>query len=201
MQGNLLFFDTETTGFALPKRPADDPKQPHTVQLAAQLVTPAGIIMGGFSTIIALPEGVEVPEKPASIHGISTETANTYGTTKARALQMFEHLLKRADKVVAHNKDFDLTMLRVEAARVRPQFSFDGKKQICTMEAAKPIMNLPPTPKMRAAGFSGPKAPRLEECIKHFFGEELIGAHDAMIDVEACRRVYFHLKSMETEDA
>jgi len=63
------------------------------------------------------------------------------------------------------------------------------------MTAAAPIVNIPPTPKMLAAGFNKPKSPKLEECIKHFFGEELPGAHDAMIDVIACRRIYFHMKS------
>lgn len=58
-------------------------------------------------------------------------------------------------------------------------------------------MNLPPTERMRAAGFNKPKPPKLEECIRHFFNEDLDGAHDAMIDVAACRRVYFHLKTLE----
>ena len=58
------------------------------------------------------------------------------------------------------------------------------------------VVNLPPTEKMRAAGFDKPKPPKLEECIRHFFNEELGGAHDAMIDLDACRRVYIHLASV-----
>ena len=50
---------------------------------------------------------------------------------------------------------------------------------------------------MVAAGFNKPKPPKLEECIKHFFNETLEGAHDAMVDLAACSRVYFHLKAME----
>jgi len=49
----------------------------------------------------------------------------------------------------------------------------------------------------RAAGINKPKPPKLEECIRHFFGEELDGAHDAMVDVVACRRVFFHLRTLE----
>jgi len=52
---------------------------------------------------------------------------------------------------------------------------------------------------MLAAGFTKPKPPKLEECIRHFFNEELDGAHDAMVDVRACRRVYFHLQTMGAE--
>jgi hypothetical protein len=35
------------------------------------------------------------------------------------------------------------------------------------------------------------------QCIQHFFGEKLDGAHDAMNDLAACKRVYLHLKSIE----
>ena len=71
------------------------------------------------------------------------------------------------------------------------------KPLFCTMEAAAPIVNLPPTERMLAAGFNKPKAPKLEEAIRFFFDESLDGAHDAMVDVIACRRIYFHLKNLE----
>ena len=67
--------------------------------------------------------------------------------------------------------------------------------EFCTMKAALPIINLPPSEKMLAAGFNRPKQPRLSECIQHFFGQEMDGAHDAINDVRACARVYLHLKS------
>ena len=60
-----------------------------------------------------------------------------------------------------------------------------------------PIINFPPTEKMKAVGFDKPKPPKLEECIRHFFNEDFAGAHDAMADVTACRRVFLHLKSLE----
>ena len=46
---------------------------------------------------------------------------------------------------------------------------------------------------MIAAGMPGPKAPNLGECIQHFFGETLEGAHDAAVDIEASLRVMWHL--------
>jgi DNA polymerase III subunit epsilon len=73
------------------------------------------------------------------------------------------------------------------------------KPLFCTMEASAPIVNLPPTERMVAAGFNKPKPPKLEECIKHFFKEDLKGAHDAMIDVSACRRIYFELKRISSQ--
>jgi DNA polymerase-3 subunit epsilon len=47
---------------------------------------------------------------------------------------------------------------------------------------------------MKAAGRKGPKSPKLSEAYRHFLGEDLIGAHDALVDVRACRRIYDHLK-------
>lgn len=63
----------------------------------------------------------------------------------------------------------------------------------CTCTKSTPILKLPPTEKMKAAGMNGPKSAGLAECIKHFFNEELTGAHDAMVDVRACARVYYAL--------
>jgi DNA polymerase-3 subunit epsilon len=58
---------------------------------------------------------------------------------------------------------------------------------------AVPVLNLPPTDKMRAAGFVKPKAPTLAECVRFLFDEELEGAHSAMVDCLACARVYREL--------
>ena len=72
-----------------------------------------------------------------------------------------------------------------------------GAEGIGIREAAKQIVNLPPTRKMLDWGFNGPKPPKLEECMKHFFGEEFPGAHDAMVDTRACARVYWRLQQKE----
>lgn len=79
-------------------------------------------------------------------------------------------------------KDFILAMERRE--------SFD------TCSKAKYIVNLRPTEKMIARGIMQPKPPKLAECIQHFFGEALPGAHDALVDARACGRIYFHLLSL-----
>lgn len=55
--------------------------------------------------------------------------------------------------------------------------------------------------RMLAAGISKPKAPKLAECVKHFFGEDLAGAHDALVDVRACARVFFRLRDLQKKAA
>ena len=47
-----------------------------------------------------------------------------------------------------------------------------------------------PTERMRAAGRNHPKTPNLGEAYQHFTGNALDGAHDAMVDVNACIAIY-----------
>lgn len=191
----ILFFDTETTGFFEDRLPVDDSSQPYIVQLAAQLCDEDGAVIAGFSTII--DNGVPIPEKASDVHGITEARAAQFGVSAEFALSAFTHLYQRADVVCAHNIKFDKGVTEAAIARHYGRVMPLRKPLFCTMEAATPVINLPPTERMRAMGMTKPKPPKLEECIRHFFGEELEGAHDAMVDVVACRRVYFHLKSLE----
>lgn len=195
----ILFFDTETTGFFQDRLPIDHPDQPYIVQLAAELANDHGEAVAGFSFIVdpGLSDGVVIPEQAASVHGITNERAIQFGVSAQFALSAFTHLYQRADVVCAHNIKFDRGVMEVAIYRHYGKVMPLRKTLFCTMEAACPIVNLPPTERMLAAGFNKPKPPKLEECIKHFFDEELDGAHDAMIDVRACRRVYYHLKTLE----
>ena len=63
-------------------------------------------------------------------------------------------------------------------------------------------MKMPPTEKMLRSRYRDQfKAPKLAEACRYFFGEDLVGAHDALVDVRACARLYFHLKSLVPADA
>jgi DNA polymerase-3 subunit epsilon len=191
----ILFFDTETTGFYDDRLPLDHEAQPYCVQLAAQLCDHDGSTISGINLI--LDNGVEIPARAAEVHGITTERAARHGVAPKLAIEIFGYLYHQADLIVAHNAKFDIGVMGAAASRLAGRPRPLTKASFCTMEAAGPIVNLPPTERMVAAGFNKPKPPKLEECIQHFFGEALDGAHDAMIDVAACRRVYFHLKTLE----
>lgn len=195
----ILFFDTETTGFFQDSLPTDHPDQPYIVQLAAELSDDEGKPIAGFSFIVdpGISDGVFIPDRASGVHGITNDRAVQFGVSAEFALSAFTHLYQRADIVCAHNIKFDRGVMEAAIARHYGKVMPLRKTLFCTMEAASPVVNLPPTERMLAAGFTKPKPPKLEECIKHFFNEELDGAHDAMIDVRACRRVYFHLKTLE----
>ncbi|HMI55183.1 MAG TPA: 3'-5' exonuclease [Gemmatimonadaceae bacterium] len=196
----ILFFDTETTGFFDDRLPIDHEAQPYIVQLAAQLCEADGSPVAGFCFVVdpGISNGVRIPERAAAVHGITEDKAVQFGMSAEFALSAFTHLYQRADLICAHNIKFDKGVIEVAIARHYGKTMPLRKPLFCTMEAASPIIKLPPTDKMRAAGFDKPKPPKLEECIRHFFNEELDGAHDAMVDLTACRRVYLHLKSIES---
>jgi DNA polymerase-3 subunit epsilon len=71
----------------------------------------------------------------------------------------------------------------------------------CTCNSAKPIVNLPPTPRMVAKGMTTPKPPNLGEAYKHFTGKTLEGAHNAAVDVMACKAVYFAIREQQRKAA
>jgi DNA polymerase III subunit epsilon len=195
----ILFFDTETTGLPEFVRPLDDDRQPHLVQIACLLTDDDGTERA--STNLIVNPGVPIPEGAARVHGITDAIADRCGVPSSTAVAMWNKLAERADLIVAHNIKFDITLMKIAWAR---QFGADGpayekrhgnRAQFCTMERSSPIVNLPPTARMLAAGFNKPKPPKLEEAILHFFQETLEGAHDALVDVRACARVYFHMKN------
>jgi DNA polymerase-3 subunit epsilon len=190
----ILFYDTETTGFYQYRLPVDDPNQPYLVQLAMQLCDDDGSIVSQVSVIVDCP--VPIPAKASEVHGIDNAKASGLGVKPETAAGLFQFFASRAQFHVAHNIKFDTAIMRTACVRA----GHDNQLQVpelCTMEAATPIVDMPPTERMIAAGFNKPKPPKLEECIKHFFDEDLEGAHDALVDVTACRRVFFHLKSLE----
>lgn len=191
----ILFFDTETTGFPIPSRPIGDETQPHIVQLACILTEDDGLERACFSTIIN--PGVPIPEVTSRIHGITSEIAERSGISLTVAVHVFEEFLDRAHRVVAHNIKFDAALIRTAFARCRTSLRMPPQGLFCTMEAASAIIQIPPTERMLAVGITKCKPPKLSECVAHFFSEPLDGAHDALVDVRACARVYFYMQNLK----
>lgn len=185
----ILFFDTETTGLPLFTEPSDDPRQPHIVQLAAELCTPDGEVVDTYQTIVNI--GEPISEEMTAIHGITTEKMEAEGIPPKQMLSDFFALVDRADEVVGHNVSFDLRMVRIQSARHFGEKWECPKPTFCTRTEAKDIVKSPAKTRGKF------KKPNLTETVKHFFGEDLDGAHNAMVDTTACRRVYFAIKEQQ----
>lgn len=188
----ILVFDTETTGLYMQKKPVEDDSQPDMVQLAAALYEDSGALVEEFETLV-IPER-DIHPKAFNAHGISRIKALERGIPPGSALNKLQAMAKAANILVGHNISFDVGVVAVAAHRQRHSFNPYEKPHHCTMRACTPILKLPPTPKMIRAGFRTHKSPTLTECVQYFFNTDLSGAHDALVDVRACAKVYFHVK-------
>lgn len=193
----LLYYDTETSGFVQPTLPPDHPTQPHLVQLGAILTNDNGDEVQVVSLIVK-PEGYKIPEQAAKVHGITTEMATAVGLPLVTVLSVFYNLRRVAQSVIAFNADFDDLVMATQSAKIN-RAPPPGPATFCCMRAAGPIMNLPPTARMVAAGFQKWKPPNLAEAHQFFCGEDFAGAHGALADARACMRVHRELMKRSTQ--
>lgn len=198
MSDLILFFDTETTGLPAFKLPSDDPCQPHLVDICGLLYTREGELVDSFEAMVR-PDGWEIPNDVAVIHGITNEIALAEGIPEAEAVADFMNLAERAGLRVAHNVSFDDRILRIALMRylgAEAADAFKASPNYCTCQSAKNIVKCPPTEKMIRAGFGNQfKVPTVAEALLFFTGEPLVGGHRARPDTEACARVYFALQA------
>lgn len=189
----FLVWDTETTGLPSYDRRSTDPCQPHLVQIAMLILADDGTETS-MAALIIRPDGWEIPSAVTAIHGITQERAMDEGVPENMATALFAALQATAALRVAHNEAFDRRIMRIAMTRAgmpREQIeAIEARPSFCTCRAARPIVNQPPSEKMRATGRTGSKPPKLAECIRHFFDEDLAGGHDALVNARACARIY-----------
>lgn len=189
----ILFFDTETSGLPSFRLPADDPSQPHIVDLAGLLTDDAGEEVARFEALVK-PDGWQIDEGAARVHGISTEMALAEGMPIAEALDAFDALVAQAALLVAFNIRFDDKLLRGERRRLGRPDGFGTVPVFCCMKGATPLCKIPPTGKMQSVGIHTFKTPKLGEAVRILLKREHEGAHRAMADVLATRDLYFALR-------
>jgi DNA polymerase-3 subunit epsilon len=182
----ILVFDTETQGLPLWNEPSEDERQPHIVQIAAQLIDADTRKVVQSIDLIVKPDGWEIPEEVTKIHGITTEYAIEVGIPERLAVETFLKLWNQRRRV-AHVESFDARIIRIATKRYCDQFTIDawkeGEKE-CTGKLAKAAMGMT-------------KMPKLGVAYEHFIGETLENAHTAMADTEACAAIYFCMKANE----
>lgn len=186
----VLYFDTETTG--LPPKGAkwetDYNDFPHIVQIAWYI----GNVAHNY---IIRPNGYEIPDEVAAIHGITTARAMEEGVTFEEAMQSFFTDALNAPYIAAHNIHFDTSVIKANMLRhieegnaMRIDFdtivvpALDKEKRIDTMKKTIKFVGA-----LKKDGTPG-KFPRLEELYAKLFNGETFPAHDALEDVLAVRR-------------
>lgn len=196
-----LFYDTETSGLPLFHEPSEDPRQPHIVQLGALVVDLDTRKVIHAIDLIVCPSGWQIPADVSAIHGITHEHACDVGLAEPAVLNILRDLHARCDIRIGHNESFDARIVRIAHKR----FHTDGATEEwsnaparCTQALSTPILKLPPTPKMLAAGRTHHKSANLREAYQHFMGKPLEGAHSAMADARACMDVWFAIQGGAT---
>lgn len=194
----LLFYDCETTDLPLWSTPSDGPDQPYIMQLTALLTDQRGQKLSSMDVLVQPPDPEwKISDEALATHGILTVRCVAGGIEMTRALGFFLEMWSRAQLRIGHVESFDARMIRIEMKR-HPELGdpdvWKSGPAFCTAKESVKIVNLPPSEKMMAAGRKTPKQPSLAEAYQHFTGKELLGSHNAMVDVLACKTVYFALK-------
>jgi len=176
----ILFFDTETTGLVKNWNNRCDPANPKLVQLGMVACEGTRSIFTYGSIVKPYYPPETLTEGAFAAHGISYEMAEKFGSPLQEILDKFTKWSSCADQIVAHNIKFDECVI-MNAFGVNDELP----NKFCTM--------LESTPVCKMFGPKGYKWPKLSEAYRILFDEDLVNAHDAMTDVLACKRVYFHL--------
>lgn len=196
-----VFYDTETTGLVRFKDPSEHPDQPHIVQLGACLVDVDTQKVLSTIDVMVKPDGWLIPDDVAAIHGITTEMAGDLGVPESLAVEMLLDMVGSRTRI-AHNESFDARIVRIACMR-----HFEGSqadewkagRAECTQQMATPILKLPPTDRMKAAGFNKFKTANLREAVLHFTGKPLENAHSALADVHGCMAVWFAIQDLQAQ--
>lgn len=186
----ILVYDTETTGMVRWNEPPTHPSQPRLVQLGLGLYHEDGTEISAISLIVNSKCAIH-PEA-AAVHGIDDALCEQAGVEPALAISLLNSLAARASIRVAHNVNFDNKIVDIELSAIGSSaLHFRSLPSFCTMQASTPICRILKLSPRHSTDY---KWPKLSEAYQHFFNEPLIGAHDALSDVRACARIYFHMQ-------
>ena len=188
----FLIFDVETTG--LPKKrnmPISDINNwPRIVQLAFGLYDKEGTCIEEYDYIIK-PDNFIIPENSTKIHNITNEYANENGSDIKTVLNIFVEKLNEINYLVAHNLKFDKNVLESELYRNNIPYNFCNLKEICTMECSTNYCKLMPI------RYNNYKWPKLEELHSKLFEDKIDGFHNALVDIQVCKKCLFKLIELE----
>lgn len=192
-----LFFDVETTG--LPPRKAN----PETFgQYDSCRVVSIAWVLRDTKTVYSQRYAVTdpgIPDKTIGaefVHGISREVMDKYGVEISSVLAHFVKDMGDSDKIVAHNLEFDRSVVSAELFRMgcaddaRRLMNF---KNLCTMKSTTNLVRIP-------NAYGSFKWPKLEELYKFLFGHVFENAHHAMCDVDALVECYYRLVEKHTSN-
>jgi DNA polymerase III epsilon subunit-like protein len=129
-----LIFDVETTGLIPKPNPAmaTPPRLdecPYIIQLSFVIFNiVSNRVEEAVNAYISIPEEIPISDYITSLTGISRDVIREKGEPIVPVLERFYEAYLKCDMVVAHNLEFDKTMIHIEIARneTRPRESPTG---------------------------------------------------------------------------
>ena len=183
MERQIIFLDTETTGFGSSAR---------VVQMAWLVHDLSGNEIKSENHVIK-PIGFEIPEEATKIHGITTQEAIDGGEDLEGIISLFLGDIVNSDLLVGHNISFDIRMMTYEIARLGLNYQFSWIEKVCTMHKSTDYCAIPSERRYY-------KKPKLQELHSKLFGDKFEGEHDASADIQATARCYYKLKELGVID-
>lgn len=182
---NILIFDTETTWFIDKKNP-DLNAQPYIIQFAWIYWK---LENGEFSEIKRINQFIKpkisIPYAASQVHHIYDIDVKNAPSIE-EYIDEFIKIINESDVIIWHNIEYDEEMIKLELKRLGREYEYNPKQILCTMKNTVEYCKLP-------WSWERFKYPKLWELYKKLFWEYFIGAHDAIVDVEATLKSFLEL--------
>jgi DNA polymerase III epsilon subunit-like protein len=206
----FLVFDTETTG--LPKTKFISPTTlklwPYIVQFSYVIYDSSlNDIIEAKDYIIKLPENILISEESSTIHGITNDISEKKGLNINNILNEFFCHLMTVDKLIGHNIEFDINMIKIELLRsinnnlVSPEQIKIHKKNLhflsnyenitCTLKDSILFCSIE---LINKHGKSYYKYPKLIELHEKLFKKKPNNLHNSFNDILVTLRCFMKLK-------
>lgn len=178
-----IAFDFETSGLPEGRRNVEITQETlknfdscRAVSLSAARFSSRGRLIDTFDAVV-YPNDFLISEKSIEVHGITQDYAEKNGRPFTEVFMDFMKFIgPRTTTLVAHNAQFDTSVLRSEMIRHNLNLSLlDNINFVCTMKLYKERFLKPI---------------KLGELYKDIFGEDFENAHNSLADCIACGRVY-----------
>ena len=186
-----LFFDVSAIGTPKSwKAPVNDPfNWPRMMHLSWLLYNSERELMDSSDDIIK-PEGFVIPIEAEKKHKVTQIQAEDEGVPLKEALERFKDALTKADYVIAHNMNFNESVVTCEFYRKNISHVLQSSDKYCLMQEATWYTKLP-NPK------GGYKWPSLQDIHSKVFEAQYADAGNALADVSAVTVCFFALLDLE----
>lgn len=182
----ILVFDTETTGFMDKKNPGLE-NQPHIIQFAGIIgtISEGGKFIEEKRINILVHPGISIPYAASQVHHIYDIDVQDAPKIEEKIEEILSYI-NEVDAIIGHNIEYDQDMVQLELRRLEKLYLYQPKQIICTMKTTVDFCAI----QGNGERF---KYPKLGELHKKLFDEYFIGAHDALVDVEATLKCFIEL--------